>query len=104
MCPPEYYEVDYVINPWMEGNIHKSSREAAQSQWQGLRQLLAQSGQVECIDPQPGWPDMVFTANAGVVAGKKAVLSHFLHRERRLRMGDRVKVRLCPGVHLVIGA
>jgi len=83
MCPPEYYEVDYVINPWMEGNIHKSSREAAQSQWQGLRQLLAQSGQVECIDPQPGWPDMVFTANAGVVAGKKAVLSHFLHRERR---------------------
>ena len=29
MCAPDHYEVDYVINPWMEGNIHRSSREQA---------------------------------------------------------------------------
>ena len=25
MCPPELYDVDYVINPWMEGNVHRSA-------------------------------------------------------------------------------
>src|SRR5207237_208780 len=32
---------------------------------------------------QPGLPDMVFTANAGLAVGKKFVLSRFLPRERR---------------------
>jgi lysine-ketoglutarate reductase/saccharopine dehydrogenase-like protein (TIGR00300 family) len=83
MCPPDFYEVDYVINPWMEGNIHKSSREAAASQWQALCSLLEKHAAVERIVPQPGLPDMVFTANAGLVVGKKFVLSSFLHRERQ---------------------
>jgi len=26
VCAPDI-DVDYVINPWMEGNIHKSSRD-----------------------------------------------------------------------------
>jgi len=83
MCPPDLFTVDYVINPWMEGNIHKASHETAVTQWHELHRLLEQNAQVECIPPQPGWPDMVFTANAGVVVGKKAVLSRFLHRERQ---------------------
>src|ERR1700757_80044 len=83
MCPPKYYAVDYVINPWMEGNIHRSSVETAGQQWRALNELLQQNSAVECIPPQPGLPDMVFTANAGVVVGQKVVLSRFLHRERR---------------------
>jgi lysine-ketoglutarate reductase/saccharopine dehydrogenase-like protein (TIGR00300 family) len=83
MCSPDLYEVDYVINPWMEGNIHKSSREVAVSQWQGLCALLEKHGEVERITPQAGLPDMVFTANAGVVIGNKFVLSRFLHPERQ---------------------
>ncbi|MDB6067088.1 MAG: hypothetical protein JWR26_3296 [Pedosphaera sp.] len=83
MCPPDLYEVDYVINPWMEGNIHKSSREAAESQWHGLYALLEKNSEVEKITPQAGLPDMVFTANAGVLVGRKVVLSRFLHRERQ---------------------
>src|SRR5882724_11859248 len=83
MCPPDAFNVDYVINPWMEGNIHKSSPEAAASQWRQLRDLLKTSGEVDEITPQPGLPDMVFTANAGIVVGKKMVLSRFLHRERQ---------------------
>lgn len=83
MCPPDLYEVDYVINPWMEGNIHKSSRETAVSQWHGLCTLLEKHADVEQVTPQAGLPDMVFTANAGVVIGKKFVLSRFLHPERQ---------------------
>jgi hypothetical protein len=82
LCSPDYYEVDYVINPWMEGNIHKASHAAAASQWEGLRRLLEQGAESERIPPQPGLPDMVFTANAGVVIGRKCVLSRFLPRER----------------------
>lgn len=83
MCPPDFFTVDYVINPWMEGNIHKSSSEAAVTQWRGVRDLLQQSAEVDCIRPASGWPDMVFTANAGLVVGNKAVLARFLHRERQ---------------------
>jgi lysine-ketoglutarate reductase/saccharopine dehydrogenase-like protein (TIGR00300 family) len=83
MCPPDLFEVDYVINPWMEGNVHKSSREAAAAQWDALRDILKKNAEVEEIPPQPGLPDMVFTANAGVVIGKKFVLSRFLHPERQ---------------------
>jgi N-dimethylarginine dimethylaminohydrolase len=83
MCPPDVYDVDYVINPWMEGNIHKPSRSVAAEQWERLRNRLAERGEIETIQPQPGLPDMVFTANGGVTVGKKVVLSRFLYRERQ---------------------
>ncbi|HWY78658.1 MAG TPA: arginine deiminase-related protein, partial [Verrucomicrobiae bacterium] len=83
MCPPDLYAVDYVINPWMEGNIHKSSRETAIQQWQGLHAVLKELAKIESVTPQAGLPDMVFTANAGLVVGKRFVLSRFMHRERR---------------------
>jgi len=83
MCSPDHYEVDYVINPWMEGNIHKSSRDRAVEQWQGLYHLIQKRAIVDLVTPAVGWPDMVFTANAGLVLGDRVVLSRFLHRERQ---------------------
>lgn len=83
MCPPDHYDVDYVINPWMEGNIHKSSRDRAVEQWQGLHQILKQHAVVDLVPPEKGWPDLVFTANAGLVLGDNVVLSRFLHKERQ---------------------
>lgn len=83
MCAPTHYDVDYVINPWMEGNIHRSSKERAQTQWQGLHEIIAAHAQVDLVTPEPGWPDMVFTANAGLVLGDQVVLSRFLHPERQ---------------------
>lgn len=83
MCPPDRYAVDYVINPWMEGNVHRSTPEVAREQWQKLAQLLQAEGAVENITPVPGLPDMVFTANGGLVVGNKCVLGRFLHRERQ---------------------
>ncbi len=83
MCPPHHYDVDYVINPWMEGNIHRSSREQAEEQWNQLHHVLKDYATVELVTPQPGWPDMVFAANAGLVLGDHVVLSRFLHPERQ---------------------
>lgn len=83
MCAPDHYDVDYVINPWMEGNIHKSSRDRAVEQWQKLYHVLKEHAIVDLVTPQKGWPDMVFSANAGLVLGKNVVLSRFLHKERQ---------------------
>jgi lysine-ketoglutarate reductase/saccharopine dehydrogenase-like protein (TIGR00300 family) len=83
MCAPDHYDVDYVINPWMEGNIHKSSRDRAVEQWRGLYQVLKSQATVDLVTPQKGVPDMVFTANAGLVLGDNVVLSRFLHKERQ---------------------
>ncbi len=83
MCAPHHYDVDYVINPWMEGNIHRSSREDAQAQWNKLYQVLKTYATIDLVEPQPGWPDMVFTANAGLVLGDTVVLSRFFHPERQ---------------------
>ena len=83
MCAPDHYDVDYVINPWMEGNIHKSSRDRAVEQWHNLHYILKDHSVVDLVQPQLGWPDMVFTANAGLVLGKTVVLSRFFHKERQ---------------------
>ncbi|MBD1895730.1 MULTISPECIES: TIGR00300 family protein [unclassified Coleofasciculus] len=83
MCAPDHYDVDYVINPWMEGNIHKSSRDRAVEQWQKLHYVLKDHAIVDLVAPQRGVPDMVFTANAGLVLGDTVVLSRFFHKERQ---------------------
>ncbi|BAZ45160.1 hypothetical protein NIES4102_21780 [Chondrocystis sp. NIES-4102] len=83
MCAPDHYDVDYVINPWMEGNIHKSSRDRAVEQWSKLNFVLNDLAQVDLVQGQPGVPDMVFTANAGLVLGENVVLSRFYHPERQ---------------------
>ncbi|MEQ8822267.1 MAG: TIGR00300 family protein [Sumerlaeia bacterium] len=83
MCPPDYFSVDYVINPWMEGNTDRPDPAKTAQQWANLRDAVANRAEVELLQPQPGVPDLVFTANAGIVYGKKAVLSHFRHPQRQ---------------------
>lgn len=83
MCAPRHFEVAYVINPWMEGNIARGSKPAAAAQWQGLSALLRRYAEVDCIDGEPGVPDLVFTANAGLVLERRVLLAAFRHAERR---------------------
>lgn len=83
MCPPTHFGVLYEINPWM----HKEVRvdvERAQDQWNGLVGALRDAGaELEFQEPVEGWPDMVFTANAGIVNGAQFVPTHFKHPERK---------------------
>ena len=83
MCPPTYFTVDYVINPWMDGNEGYMDKSRAGDQWQNLKAAISKVADVVTMTPQDGLPDMVFTANAGVVYGDKAIASHFLPMERR---------------------
>jgi N-dimethylarginine dimethylaminohydrolase len=83
MCPPDFFTVEYVINPWMAGHEESLSLERAQEQWQQLREKISEFADVVTMDAQPELPDMVFTANAGVVYGDKAIASHFMPHERR---------------------
>lgn len=67
MCPPQYYGVEYIINPWMKGNIGRTRQDRAQQQWERLFGVLSKYVTVKLIPPEPRLPDMVFTANAGLV-------------------------------------
>ena len=67
MCPPDYFGIEYEINPWMNVQIG-SDPERARRQWGQLRTTLEELGvAVDLIEPVHGLPDLVFTANAGLV-------------------------------------
>jgi len=83
MCQPQYFDVSYVINPWMTDNIHRVGLAQAAEQWSALHGLIRNAAEVELIDPEPGLPDMPFTANAGLVVGGRALVSNFRHPERQ---------------------
>ncbi len=84
MCRPEYYGIEYEINPWMRRS-RQSDRALAREQWEGLYRLLRDKLHVEVdlAPPEKGLPDMVFTANAGLVWGNKFISSNFRYEVRR---------------------
>jgi len=82
MCEPTYYGIEYEINPWMNRS-RGSTPETARAQWRKLYETLRGLGVVvELMEPQPGLPGLVFTANAGVVFGKRFFSSRFRHEVR----------------------
>ncbi|MBV9575253.1 MAG: amidinotransferase [Gammaproteobacteria bacterium] len=83
MCRPDYYGIEYAINPWM--NIAKQvNHPLAVKQWESLyHTILACGAQIDLIEPVAGWPDMVFTANAGLYYKNEILLSHFKYKERQ---------------------
>jgi ornithine--oxo-acid transaminase len=83
MCPPTLYEVSYVINPWMKGNLGNSSRRRAMQQWENLYAALSSLAEIHLVEPVPGSPDMVFTANAGLARDGVVAVSSFFHPERQ---------------------
>ena len=88
MCPPRHFAVTYSINPWMDPKAWADSgaelHAVAVRQWQGLHRALIRHGAaIETVAPEPGLPDLVFTANAAVVLDGKALLARFRHPERR---------------------
>lgn len=83
MCAPRHYAIHYEINPWMklENPIERTN---AQRQWDGLHHTLSRLGvDILTVPQRKGCPDMVFTANAGVVTGRTFIPSHFRYPERQ---------------------
>lgn len=83
MCPPEYFGIEYEINVHMD-KTNKVKRKKAMKQWEALRDLIVSLGaKVELIKPIEGLPDMVFTANAGLVHENRVALARFSCIERQ---------------------
>jgi N-dimethylarginine dimethylaminohydrolase len=87
MCPPEHFSVSYVINPWMDParwQRDAGAQAAASGEWRALhRTLTTLGGRIELVEPAPGVPDLVFTANAAVVLDRQVLLARFRHAERQ---------------------
>ncbi len=82
LCAPDYYGIEYEINPWMS-RARGADKPLVQTQWKALYEtLLKLDCPIELVPPQPKLPDMVFTANAGLTVGRKFIPSNFRHPER----------------------
>lgn len=83
MCPPEHFEVQYAINPWMDLTVPVDPAQAMR-QWDTLRQTYLDLGHcVDVVTPEAGLPDMVFSANGALVLAGKALGARLKHPERQ---------------------
>ncbi|MGO9470929.1 MAG: dimethylarginine dimethylaminohydrolase family protein [Isosphaeraceae bacterium] len=83
MCPPDYFGIEYEINPWMNLRVGSDAGRARQ-QWMALAQALKELGvALDLIEPASGLPDLVFTANAGIVYRNLFIASRFRYGVRQ---------------------
>ena len=84
MCRPTYYRIAYEINPWMSLRRPAAHRTAI-AQWQRLHDTLTRrlGARVRLLRPARGLPDLVFTANAGLVVGRTFIRSNFRFPQRQ---------------------
>jgi len=84
MCAPDFFDIEYEINPWMHEDNPVVPRKAAE-QWETLRTIYTEQlgWEVQLVEPVAGLPDMVFTANGGLVYNRKVVLPTFRHPDRQ---------------------
>lgn len=85
MCRPKYYSIAYSINPWMD-TTKKVNLQAVTEQYNTLCDRLEEHGaKLEFVPPREGLPDMIFTANAGLILKESntVVVSSFRFPERQ---------------------
>lgn len=83
MSPPDFFTVEYAINPWMtQGAV---DTDTAKRQWESLYQAITQKAgaRVHVLPPVEGLPDLVFTANAAFVYRDTALIAHYKYAERQ---------------------
>jgi N-dimethylarginine dimethylaminohydrolase len=87
MCSPEWYEIRCVLNPWMAGNVNRSTRDTAFAQWKGLYTALLTLGDVRLLRSYPEVPDMTFVAHSAILNCGVAIVSRFDHSQRTAEEG-----------------
>lgn len=89
MCPPTYFTVETVQNPFMDGKVGTVDKELAGKQWHALKDVCTKIGcEVKTIEPVENLEDMVFAANQvlpGIDDDGKlfALLAEMRHEKRR---------------------
>jgi N-dimethylarginine dimethylaminohydrolase len=83
MCPPDFYGIEYEINPWMDIKVNAERKKATQ-QWDDLYRILTEKMgiTVELLKPVIGLPDLVFTANGGCILKDTAIVANFCYSQR----------------------
>ena len=74
MCPPDYFGIEYEINPWMNVRVG-SDAERSRQQWTALRRDPARAGRVGRPDRAGRGP-----ARPGLHGQRRAGLSRSLHQ------------------------
>jgi len=83
MTSPQFFAVDYAINPWMDTDTPVDAG-AAIEQWEHLLDTYLRLGHVvDLVAPVPGLPDMVYAANGGLILGGTAVVARFKYPQRQ---------------------
>jgi N-dimethylarginine dimethylaminohydrolase len=107
MCPPDHFRVGYEINPWMTQAIQPAP-ELSSEQWYNLVSNLKKAGAaVEVLQPVASLPDMVFTADIGLIDKQSFIKSHFHYTERQPEVqhgGDWFRSRNYEVIALPLGA
>lgn len=88
LTTPDYFQVRYVINPHMEGNIGDVDPETALQQWDVLRNTYDRLGfEVHVLKGREDLPDMVFCANQTLPyttpGGDRGAIVSRMHAEQR---------------------
>jgi N-dimethylarginine dimethylaminohydrolase len=76
VCDPAHFRIDYEINPYMHTDVQPDPAAAAAEHEAIVVAHLAAGRRVEYMTSAPECPDMVFTANAALVRGERAVLGY----------------------------
>ena len=83
MSSPEYFKVEYSINPWMVSGT-QIDLELAKHQWENLKSTIENAGaEVKVVPPNENYPDLVFTANSGIINKNDVLIANFKFEERR---------------------
>ncbi len=82
MCPPEFFDIKYSINPWMNMHNH-AEKQYSTTQWNTLRKIFEDLGEeVFLMKPEKFFPDLVFI-DSGVCYKNIFIPSNFTHPERQ---------------------
>ncbi|MFH1725229.1 MAG: arginine deiminase-related protein [Elusimicrobiota bacterium] len=107
MCPPEYYDVTDIRNPYMSGNLGKIDRGLARRQWEEVKAAFEKLDRpVRTIAPVKGLVDMVFAANQTLTGltsrmQKVCMLGQMRHPVRRGEVGHFEKWFRAEGYRIV---
>ena len=88
LTTPDHFEVAYVINPHMDGNVGTVDPALARRQWDALREAYEGLGvEVSVVEGAEGQPDMVFCANQSLPyvtpGGERGVVLSRMHAPQR---------------------
>lgn len=82
MCSPQYFDVSYAINPWMDPT-RGVDRGLALRQWWCLVEAYRAAGhRVDLLEAVEGLPDMVYAANGATVIDGQVLQARFANPQR----------------------